>query len=225
MECSVYRFPGSFKTFEPLISGRFVAHFTPKSLLHIQTRLIRWPVPQAKFSVGLDKDFHLLPSMSPGSIHIKPNLEAPQMPIKMLQTFHKVPLIPSRGPDQSLSTQQGSHPAKDIEPFLVLTGGGDTQSLPLLRPTDPQARVQREPRFILKHNRLINSQGAKFFLTPCGIVPHPPTVPEDTNNWPALGDTPVDASNIEPDVPSALFQSAALSAPPKSGHPNAPDSV
>ncbi len=133
--------------------------------------------------------------------------------------------VPFRQPHHAPSTQQGGHPAEDIDSLAMLAGRGDTKPLSFLGPTHPKTRMQGEARLILENNRLIRSQRLEFFLTLCGISSHPWLVPEYTNNSPVSGDTPVDASNTAPDEPSALSQSDVSGERQGWGHPNGPDSA
>ena len=157
-----------------------------------------------------------------GSIDIKPNRVTLESLIKLLQTIHEPLAIALGQSQQALSAQQRSHPTKEIKPLAMLTGCRDTKPLPFLRPSEPQTRMQRETRFVLKNNRFLRPQGPKFFLTPCEISWLPRPVPEDRNSWPASVDIPIGASNIAPDEPSALSQIDALGEQPRWDHPIEP---
>lgn len=131
--------------------------------------------------------------------------------------------VPFRQPHHAPSTQQGGDPAEDIESLAMLARGGDTKPLSFLGPTHPNTRMQGEARLVLENNRLIRSQSPEFFLTPCGISSCPWLVPEDRNNSPVSGDTPIDASSTVPGEPSALSQSDVSGERQGSDHPIGPD--
>jgi len=84
------------------------------------------------------------------------------------------------------------HPAKDIQPLLMLTPGIDKRSTPLLRPDSPQFRVQRKSRFIFKKNHLVSLTSQRrldFFLMSHEILP--PLL-----LWPEQNGTSVASANI-----------------------------
>lgn len=122
-----------------------------------------------------NKEFHFFSHMPLRSVYIDPNFVPLQMLIEVLQASDKTLAISLRGPDQPLSTQQRSHPPKDVEPITMLTGSRDSQPFPLLAPSHTQTRMQRESCFILKYNGLVRLQGSEFFLRPYGIAQHPPS--------------------------------------------------
>lgn len=175
---------------------------------------------QVQAYVRFDKDSDFLSRVPLGSVHIQPDripLEAPT------ETPQEPFSVSSRQPHQAPWTQQRGHPAQHIEPLAMLTGGGNPKPLALLGPPHSQTGMQGETGFVLKNNGLLRTQRPELFLTPCGTFSLLRPSPEDTNNWPASGDTPVDASSTEPDGPSALSQTDASGEPPAWDHPSGLD--
>ena len=223
MSCPLNRFPDRIQTFKPTIRSGLIANLTPKPFLEVQTRLIAWQILQAKSDMCLDKNVHLFSSMPPGPINIQPNRIPSEPPIEMSQTTHKslsVSLWPS---DQTLSTQQRSHPPEHIQPLTVLACRRNPKPLSSLSPSHSQTRMQRETRLVLKNDRLSGVQRPKFFLTPCEIAWPLRSVPEDKYNRPVSADIPIGASSSEPGEPSILSQNGASSEPPRWDHPSEPD--
>jgi len=103
----------------------------------------------------------------------------------------------------------------------MLTGGGDPQALPWLRPAKAQSGMQGKARFVLKDHGLIRLQGAEFFLSLAETSPLLRSWPASTSNWPVSCGSPIGASTAGLVVPSALSQTVASNASPGSARPNA----
>jgi hypothetical protein len=225
MKCFAHSFPGIFKRIKPYVGRGLISDPPPKTLLHIQSWLICWQVSQTEFDMILNKEFHFFSHMPLRSVYIEPNFIPLQMLIEVLEASDKPLSIPLRKPDQPLSTQQRSHPPKDIEPIMMLTGSRDSEPFPLLAPSDTQTRMQRKSCFIFKYNGLVRLQGSEFFLRPCGIARHPQIGLEDRSNWPASAHSPVGASSIGLGAPLTLSQNSSLSVQLRWGRPNELDSA
>gem|GEM_PF-1009559 len=212
--------PDIIQTLKPLVCRRLIANLTPDSLLNIQSWLITGQVLQVQPHVALDKELNFLSPMPSGSIHIEPNRITTKSLIEVLQTLKEPFPIALRPSYHSPSSEQWSHPAKQIQPLPMLTRRWNTQTPSHLRPPNPEPRMQRKTRFILKDARLPRSQGVQFFLRPgkiawplrCGL--------EGTNTQPVSVDTPAGASRTEPAEPSTLFQNDASGGPLMWGRPN-----
>lgn len=163
--------------------------------------------------------------MPASTIYIKPDCTSLQSLIKMAQDFKKPISIPSFRLDDSISTQQGSHPSRNVKTLPMLTGRRNPQPFSLFGPSTPQPRVQSKPRFILKDHCLRGSQGIKFFLMPCEISGRLLLSTVSRHSWHVLDGTLTDASSSEPDVPLALSQTAAANGPPAWGHPTEHDLI
>src|SRR3990172_4343632 len=143
------------------------------------------------------------------------------MAMQMLQYPQKSFCVSLLGSNFSLAPQLRSDPARNIEPVPMLTGGGDPQALPWLRPAKAQSGMQGKARFVLKDHGLIRLQGAEFFLSLAETSPLLRSWPASTSNWPVSCGSPIGASTAGLVVPSALSQTVASNASPGSARPNA----
>lgn len=207
------------KSFEPTIRRRFVPNLTPDPFLRVQTRLITWQISQTKSHMGPYKQVNFVALMPSGSVHIKPDGTPSKSAIKILQTGNESLSIPLRPPDHPSSTQQWGNPSKQIQPLTMLAGGRNAQTLSSFRPPDPQPRMKRKSRLVLKNDRLLRSQPPEFFLRPDGIAWPLHSSLEDTYIRPPSVDTPIDASTTGFGEPSTLSQTVASNGPPRWDHP------
>ena len=217
--------PDTIQSLEPSVGCCLVTNLSPNTLLNIQTRLIRRQVFQFQTFMSFEESpdfFSLVPT---GSIDIQPNRVTSELAIEMSQTLQKSLPIAFGNTDHPLTSQQGSYPAKYIQPFAVLTGRGDSQSLSSFSPTSTCTGMQTKSRFILKNQRFPRPQTIEFFLKLFGISEHPWHGPVNTNNYPASLYTQADVANVGLGEFLSLSQADALNAQPTSAHPNELDST
>jgi len=212
--------PNIIQTLKPLVCRRLIANLTPDSLLNIQSRLITGQVLQVQPHVGLDKEVNFLSLMPSGSIHIEPNRITTKSLIEVPQTLKESFAIALRPSHHSPSSKQRGHPSKQIQPLPMLARRWNTQPLSHLRPPNPEPRMQRKTRFILKDNRLLRFQGLQFFLISGEIAWPLRCALEGTNTQHVSVDNPAGASRTGPAEPSGLFQNDASGGPLMWGRPN-----
>jgi hypothetical protein len=219
------RFPYHVQTLKPTIHRRFITDTPPYSFLKIQSWLITRQILHMKPSMSLKKKLNGLPTMPSGPIHIQPDRIPFEPSVEIFQTAHKPLSVPSRPSHKAIATQKRRYPPEDIQPLAMLARGRDLEPVSFSCPSHPYARMEGEARFILKHDRFPGAQSLQFFLKPDETSSHPLFVPEVTNNSLVSAGTPIDASAPGPDVPSALFRTAASSVPPAWDRPIVRDSA
>jgi len=166
----------------------------PDLFLGIQPRLIAREITNIESRVSLKKTGHRLSFMPSSSVHIEPDRIIAKTPVEMTQDLQEAFSISSFRTYDPEASQQGRHPARKIQPLLMLAGRRDSVGLPFLGPSPSQPWMQGEACFILENHRLPRPQVLEFFLTPDETVSLLPPGPEDKNSWLVSSDIPVDAS-------------------------------
>ena len=189
-------FPDHIKTFKPAIGSGFVSHLSPNSLLGIEPWLVRGKVGKVNTCVGSQETPNLLPFMPGGPIYVQPDRVPRKSTIELPETSKKSFPVSLGAPQYPHLPEQRGNPTKEIQSPMMLACRGDSQPLAPLAPSYPKTRMQGEPRFIFKNNRLVRLQGPKFFLTSGGTVWHPRSAPAGSYGSLASSGTPVDASII-----------------------------
>ena len=146
----VDRIPDSIEVLEPAVGRRFVPNATPDSLLGIQRRLIRLQILQVQPPVRVEESSNLVPFVPRGSIDIQPHPIPLEPVVQGLQDHEESLPVASGRSDHPVTTQQGRHPSRDIEAFLMLAGGGDSKALPPRGPAPSQPRMEGKTRLILE---------------------------------------------------------------------------
>ena len=159
------------------------------------------------------------PLMPIGSVNIQPDCVATKAAIKVLQHFEEALSVAPFRLDHSSTAQKRSHPAGNIQAFLMLAGRRNSQPLSDERPTTTKPRMEGKAAFVLKNNGFFRTQRFEFFLgswqTSSRLLP----LPEDKHDWPASIGTRADASNTGPDELLALSRTAAVNELPGWGRP------
>ena len=158
-------------------------------------------------------------SMPTSSVNIQPDSVATKLAIKVPQHFEKTFSVATFRLDDSGTSQKRSHPAGNIQTFLMLAGCRHFQPFPDERPAAAKPRVQSKTAFVLKNYSFFRTQRFEFFLGSWRTSSRPLPLPGDKRDWLALTDTRVDASSIGPDGLSALSRTGAVNGLPKWGHP------
>jgi len=212
--------PGPLQGCKPMIRCRFVTNPPPYPFLNIQPRLISWQIRHRKSPMVPEKNIDVFAFMPSRAVHEKPDLVASQASIKLLQAQKKTSSIPLRMSNQSRFSQEGGHPAEDIQSGLMLACRRNPKSPAALGPTHTQTRVKGKARLIFIHHRLLRPQIFEFFLRSWKISWRPPSGPGDKHSCCVSSNTPIGASTSAPGGPSALFQIVALCEPPMLAHPS-----
>lgn len=225
MSCLLNSGPDLIQSSEPPICRHFITNLSPDPFLKIQPRLIAGQILQLQSLMTLDEKIHLDSLMPARFIDIQPDFISPQPQVKLSQAKQESFSVSLNMPHQTLPSQKRRHPAKNIQPGAVLTGCRYPQTFSSFSPPYSQPRMERKARLVLKHHGFLRAQRLKFFLTPSKISSLPAILPEDTHNWHASVDIPIDASTSGPGGPSSLFQIAASNGPQASARPNGPDLI
>ena len=159
------------------------------------------------------------------SVNIQPDRISAKLLIKVLQNFKEPLSVSAFRLDHSGAAQKRSHPAGNIQSFLMLAGRRNLQPFANECPTTAKPRMQGKTAFILKHNGFFRPQRFEFFLGPWRTSSRPRPLLEDRHDWPASADTQADASSTGPDGLSVLSRTAAVYGSPKWGHPIGRDSI
>ena len=205
---------------EPNIPGNLVSAIPPDIFLFIKCGLIRRKVFQMDLGMLAKKksDFFSLMPFSPI------NKEVDDITSKsfqhMLQNLYKSLLVTSGSAYQPFTPQQGSHPARQVQPLTVLAGSRNLESFTFLSPTSSQPRMQAKASLILKNDGLILLQATQFFLTPGENGGHLLSGTEDKHSRLASGYNPDNAASIVPVVPSTLYRTASSGEQPEWDHPS-----
>lgn len=158
-------------------------------------------------------------------VHIKPDRQAFEPPIKMSEHPEKSCPISSFCLHDPMSAQQWRYPAREVQPLLMLACCWNTKSFANAGPAPSQARMQRKAGLILENKGLVRPQGLEFFLRIFQTSWHLPPSLEDKHGRPASTGSPIDASSSGPVALSVLFQTAAVNDSPGWGHPIALDLI
>lgn len=225
MICLLNTIPDTIQGFEPFVGCCLITNLSPNTFLSIQARLIRGQIFQLQTPVHLEKRLDFFSLVPTGPIDIQPNRITSELSIEMSQTLQKSLSVAFGNIDHSLAPQQGSHPAKDIQPFAVLTGRWNSQPLSSFSPASTRTGMQAKASFILEDDGFPGLQTTEFFLKSYGISEHPWLEPVNTNNYPVSPYIPVDASNVGLGEALSLSQTDALNEPLMWAHPNEPDSA
>jgi hypothetical protein len=164
-------------------------------------------------------------SMPTCSINIQPDSVAAKLAIKVLQYLEEALAVASFRLDHSCTTKKRSHPAGNIQAFLMLAGCRNLQPLSQKRPSAAKPWMKGKTAFVLKNNGFFRTQRFEFFLGSWRISSRLLPLPEDKHGWPALTDTQVDASNTGLGGLSALHQIAAVNELPRWGRPSGHGSI
>jgi hypothetical protein len=164
-------------------------------------------------------------SMPTRSINIQPDSVAPKLAIKMLQHLEEPLAVSPFCLDHPGAAQERSHPARNIQAFLMLAGRRNFQSLSQKRPSAAEPWMQGKTAFVLKNNGFFRTQRFEFFLGSGRISSRLLPSPEDKHDWPALTDTQVDASNTGLGGLSALPRTVAVNGSLTWGHPSEHGSI
>ena len=223
MSRSAYRRPYLLQVIEPPIGRAFIADTTPDPLLRIQRGLIGWQEVQPYLGMAVEEPVDLLSPMPTRSIHIEPHRVASQPAHHLPEYPQEAVPISSDRPHQTVTSQQRGDPSRQIQPLLVLAGGGNAQALTPQRPASSKTGMHRKAALILEDHRFLRSQRVEFFLTPAENAWPEPSALEDTRRKPAWVDTPTDAASSGPVARSDESRTGALHARPRSAHPIALD--
>lgn len=171
------------------------------------------------------KLLYRIASMPTCSINIQPDSVAAKLPIKVLQHLEEPLAVASFRLDHSCTTKKRSHPARDIQAFLMLAGCRNLQPLSQKRPSAAKPWMQCKTAFVLKNDGFFRAQRFEFFLGSWRISSRLLPSPEDKHDWPALTDTRVDASNTGLGGLSALHRTAAVNESPTWDRPSGRGSI
>ena len=153
------------------------------------------------------------------TVDIQPNGIAAKPAIEVLQHLEESFPVSAFRIYHSSTAQKRSHPARDIQSFLMLAGCRNLQPLSNERPATAKPRMEGKAAFILKNNGFFRTQRFEFFLGPWRTSSHPRLLLGDRHGWLASNDIRADASNTGPDELSALSRTAAVYGLPRWGHP------
>jgi hypothetical protein len=153
------------------------------------------------------------------TVNIQPNGVAAEPTIQVLQHLEKTLSITTFRLDHSSTAQKRSHPAGNIQTFLVLAGCRNLHPFANERPTTAEPWMQGKTAFVLKNNGFFRPQRFEFFLGSWRTSSRPRPLLGDRHGWLASADTRADASNTGPAGLSALSRTAAVYGSPKWGRP------
>lgn len=103
-------------------------------------------------------------SMPTCSINIQPDSVAAKLAIKVLQYLEEALAVSPFRLDHPGAAQERSHPAGNIQAFLMLAGRRNLQSLSQKRPSSAKSGMQGKTAFVLKNNGFFRTQRFEFFL-------------------------------------------------------------
>jgi len=189
MGCVLSRAPNDFDVLEPAVGGGLVTEATPDTFLRVQAWLIPGQVGKVDSRMGLKKQINLFAFVPAGTIDVQPEGVATKTTIQRLKASEEALSIALGRTRQSCPSQQGSNPAEEVQPFMMVAGRWHLQPPSTLGPPQTQPRMKGEPCLVLKHNRFTRSQVPEFFLTHAGIAGPLP-------NWPVSRNTPPVSSGI-----------------------------
>src|SRR5512134_56098 len=223
--CSLHGVPDVVERLEPAVGRRLIAHTPPDALLHVERGLVGGQIVQMQPRVSaqeLPDRFALVPT---GAVDIEGDAVVLETPIEMAEDFEEALAVALLGADHAAATEQGRDPAREVEPRVVLAGGGHPQALAAPGPAEAEPRMQGEAGLVLKHHGFVGAKAAEFFLEPAGIGGHPQSGPGGRQGWRASSGSPAGASSSAPAELSARHRSGASDGPPWSARPSEPDST
>jgi len=153
------------------------------------------------------------------SVHIQPDSVAAKSSIQVLHYLEKSISVTTFRLDHPYAAQNRSHPAGNIQAFLMLAGCRNLQPFANGRPTPAQPGMQGKAAFILKNKSFLRPQRLEFFLNSSQTSSRPQPLLADRHDRLASADTQADASSTGPGGLSALFQTAAEDGSSMWGHP------
>ena len=159
------------------------------------------------------------------SVNIQPDSVTTKLAIKVSQHFEKTFSVAAFRLDHPGTTQKRSHPSGNIQPFLMLAGCRNFQSLSDKRPAATKSRMHGKTAFVLKNNGFFRTQRFEFFLGSWQTSLHPRPLLGERHGWLASNDTRADASNTGLDGLSVLSRTGAVNGLPKWGHPTEHDLI
>jgi hypothetical protein len=195
------------KAIEPDVPGDFVSALSPDAFLFVKSWLVGREVLDVNPGMTLQKELDFITLVPVGSVHIEVYGIASKCPEHMLQHLQEPLAVASGRAYQPFPPQQGRHPAREVEPFPMLAGGGHFEPLALNSPPSPQPGMEAKASLILKHDGLIGLELGQFFLTlgESSVRPWPGL--EDKHSRPFSGCSPSGAASTGPAVSSASLQS------------------
>lgn len=204
---------------EPDIARDFISALSPDAFLFIESWLVRRKVLEVNPGMVLEKKPDRFALVPVGAINIEMDGIASERSEHVLEDLEEcLPVAPGRAYD-SFPSQHGRHPTGQIEPLSVLAGSGDFETLALLSPTSPKARMETKASLILKDNRFIGFEAGQFFLTPDENRLRPWPEPEGKHSQPVSDCNPSGATSIGPVGPSDALQSPSSGVSPASARP------
>ena len=159
------------------------------------------------------------------SVNIQPDSIAAKPVIKVLQHLQESFPVSAFRLDYPSTTKQRSHPSRNIQALLMLTGRRNSQPRTNARPASAKPWMQGKAAFVLKNNGFFRTQRFEFFLGPWQTSLRLRPSLEDTYDWLALADTQADASSTGLDGLSALSRTVAVNASPRWDHPSGCGSI
>jgi hypothetical protein len=132
-----------------------MANLTPDPLRKIQPRLAAGEMIQMQPQAGLSKEVHRNGFMPADPFHMEPHLMTENRLIQMSQTPKKSFPIGLSASHHRYFPQQGSYSSEQIQSLPMLTGGGNSQLLCPLGPSDPQPRME-EKAYLLLPNTIVS---------------------------------------------------------------------
>lgn len=169
--------------------------------------------------------FHSRSSMPTRSVHKQVEDLPWPTPPQATQQSQEALGVPAWRAQQAVTTFAGSDPAKDVEPPLMVTGGGGMEGLAASRPHSADAGRLRKARLVLKHHEVLPPPLVEFFLSAGGTAPHLRLAPAGTHSSPVSNDSPSDAAISALDGPSTPGRNAAAGEPPRWGRPRPREAV
>lgn len=131
------------------VGGHLVTNQMPNSFLGIEFWMIGRKINQNNSLLFLEESPNACPFVPRGSIHIQENsLERFEPVGDVSQERQKTFGVALGAAHQSVPSLKRSHPAKQVEPFVVLTASWNGRLRSSLGPNPSQARVNREPRLV-----------------------------------------------------------------------------
>jgi hypothetical protein len=209
----------NIKVLKPDVPSNLVPALAPDVLLLIESGLIGRQIFQMNLSMALKEEPYLFSFVPFSSVYVEMDNITAELFQHMLQHLYESLAVTCGGAYQAFPPQQRRHPAGQIEPLAMLTGGRDFEPLTFLSPASPEARMQAKTGLILENDGLVVFKAEQFFLTPGESGGHPWHGPGDKCSWLFSGCNPNNAASIVPVVPSTLSQTASSDEPPEWDRP------
>ena len=138
-----------FHRFVIAVGGHLVANQMPNPFLGIEFWMVGWKITQNNPFFFLKESSNTCSLVPGSSVHIEENSLERFEPVRdVSQERQKSFGVALRTTHQSVPSLKRSHPAKQVEPFVVLTPSRNSRLRSSLGPNPSQARVNREPRFV-----------------------------------------------------------------------------